>query len=345
MKEFGSDFHFCAANNLDNENELSKFNASFYANGRQALQIIISNNTWKRIWVPAYFCYEIIDAIKETGITIKFYPDAPTFDDNSIISEIPFDENDVLLRMNFFGLRKWRDNSKIPVPVIEDHSHDLLGDWALKSNADWIIASLRKTLPLPEGGILWSPKQHPLPPKLKSTISNDLISYKRLSAMLMKTLYLSGYSISKSLFRQIYVETEEAFSSLEKSAISDDCFSMLKHLNINDWNKSKHQNWTLLSNISNENISILLPEDLKECNPFSLILKFKDVTRRDAFRKVLIKNQIYPAVLWDIPSMQNEDVIAISETLLSVHCDARYKLSDIEHLKSKMENILKEISK
>jgi hypothetical protein len=343
-KEFGSDFHFCAEFNLDVENEYSNYNACFFANGRQSLQVLINNNNWRIIWVPEYFCYEIVDAIKETGITVKFYPDAPTLDDNTIISEIPFAVSDVLLRMNFFGLRSWRDNSKIPVPVIEDHSHDLQGDWARKSNADWVIASLRKTLPLPEGGILWSPKHNKLPDKLNSTLENDLLSYKRLSAMLMKSLYLAGSPISKSMFRQIYIETEEAFSNIEKSSISDTSFSMLKQFNLEDWYKNKNQNWTLLSTISNDNISILVPEDLNECNPFSLILQFKDITKRELFRKKLIQNEIYPAVLWSLPSTQNKNVLDISETLISIHSDARYELSEIKFLKRKLETILTEIS-
>lgn len=60
--------------------------------------------------------------------------------------------------MNYFGLRTSRSNQSLPIPVIEDHSHDLLGRWPLYSDADWCIASIRKTLPTIEGGMVWSPK-------------------------------------------------------------------------------------------------------------------------------------------------------------------------------------------
>src|SRR5659263_87127 len=73
MKEFGSDFHYYATNDFKVENELSKLDASFYANGRQAIQDLIENNSWKRIWIPTYYCYDVIDSIKATGITIKLY--------------------------------------------------------------------------------------------------------------------------------------------------------------------------------------------------------------------------------------------------------------------------------
>lgn len=340
MTEFGSDFHYCAVNDFSFENELSKYDALFYAIGRHTLHDIIGHNSWKRIWIPSYFCYEIIDAIKETGIIIKLYPDAPTFDDNSIISRIHFEENDVLLRMNYFGLRTLRDNSKLSVSVIEDHSHDLIGDWASNSNADWCFASLRKTLPLPEGGILWSPKHLNLPPKLKSTIENDLISYKRLSAMLLKTLYLADFPIHKDVYRQLYIETEDAFSIMEISSISKSCFSLLQHFNIQEWYRKKKINWVVLSTISNENICILNPENIKKCNPFSLIIQFKNNAVREYFIKISIQNQIYPAILWNIPVQSNSEIVLLGETLLSVHCDARYELAEIESLKSKLIDII-----
>ena len=345
MKEFGSDFHFCSAIDFNFENELSKYDASFYCNGRQAIQDLIQNNSWERIWIPFYFCYEIIEAIKETGILIELYPDAPGFDDDSIISQIHFEENDVLLRMNYFGLRSRRDNSKLTVSVIEDHSHDLIGNWATNSNADWCFASLRKSLPLPEGGILWSPKLLNLPPSHKSTSENDLISYKRLTAMLLKTLYLADSPIHKEVYIQLYIETEDAFSGMEISSISLTSLKLLQHLNIQEWYRKKTSNWLALSAISNENFSILVPENIKKCNPFSLIIQFKNNAVRESFKKMLILDQIYPAVLWNIPVQNHSKIAHFGETLLSVHCDARYDSTDIESLKNKLLNIITTIEK
>jgi len=344
MKEFGSDFHYCADIDFYTENVQAKSDALFFANGRQALQDIIVNNFWKRIWVPTYFCYEIIDAIKETGIIVELYPDAPTLDDIAIIDKIPFEDNDVLLRMNFFGLRAWRDNSAISVEVIEDHSHDLIGSWASKSNADWCFASLRKTLPIPEGGILWSPRNLLLPHQIASSVENDLLSYKRLSAMLLKTLYLYDKSVSKKIFRQLFIETEDAFSSLEKSSMSEICMSMYRHFNIQNWYKIKSENWVSLSTVKTNKVSVLLPENIEKCNPFSLILKFKNRNDRDSCRRVLVENGIYPALLWSVPVNQDKKIVNISNTLLSLHCDARYSSNDIKYLRNKIINIISAIN-
>lgn len=340
MKEFGSDFHYCLDFTSDTENELSKLNASFYANGRLALKEVIEYKGWERIWVPSYFCHEIVDSIKRTGINVELYSDAPLFEDQYTINQINFKNKDVLLRMNYFGLRGWRDNSQIPVPVIEDHSHDLVGEWARFSNADWCFASLRKTLPLPEGGILWSPKNLPLPKKLKSSIENELVSYKRLSAMLMKTLYLSDINVSKDIFRQTYIQSEEELSELKKSNISDYCMTMFKSFNINDWYKKKSSNWIELSSIAIQDINVLIPEDIEKSTPFSLVLQFKNKNERELIRKKLMENNIFPAVLWELPKKVDNNIVVIGEKLLSIHCDGRYNLNDIDYLKETLIKLL-----
>ena len=99
----------------------------FYANGRQCIKALIEQNGWQRIWMPQYFCYEVIETIKTTGVEIIYYVDYPTCDDINSISKLKFETGDVLFRVNYFGLRNYRDEKNISIPVIEDHSHDLLG--------------------------------------------------------------------------------------------------------------------------------------------------------------------------------------------------------------------------
>lgn len=327
MKEFGSDFHYCQDLNHEMNNPMDFV---FYANGRQALQDLVVFNKWKRIWIPTYFCYEVVEAIKETGIHVAFYTDAPTFDDINAISKISFLNEDVLLRMNYFGLRTWRDNAMIPVSVIEDHSHDLNGDWVKNSNADWCIASLRKTLPLPEGGVVWSPKKHTNPTAIESTMENELLSYKRFSAMLMKSLYLENLISSKDTFRKLYLETEEDFVKLRKSSISTVGIQIYRLLDISDLNHRKKDNWNYLASVIQEDgAEILHPENSEKCTPFSLIIKFETPSNREFFRKALIDNHVYPAVLWKIPDLQCPELGSIADTLLSIHCDARYNKAEM----------------
>lgn len=128
-----------------------------------------------------YFCYEVVDTIRQTGIELLFYPCYPVHMIQNIVSELHYKKGDVLLRMNYFGLRTRRSNQSLPIPVIEDHSHDLLGRWSLYSDADWCIASIRKTLPTVEGGMVWSPKQHRLECMPQATKENTQMATRAMT--------------------------------------------------------------------------------------------------------------------------------------------------------------------
>ena len=336
MKEFGSDLHYMFFNKAS---ELP-YIANYYADGRHALIELINFKKWNRIWMPEYFCYEVVDAIAKTGIKILFYQDSPLLDDEYAIRKIKFDENDVVLRMNYFGIRALRDNSDIPVDVIEDHSHDLISHWALNSNADYCIASLRKTLPLPEGGILWSPKNSKLPTKLESTIENELIVYKKLSAMLLKREYLLNDKGDKQMFREIFIESEYCLDNLNVSGISPVVTKILNQIDLEKINQNKKQNWEYLNSILKNSVNILQIEKGSIGTPFSLIMLFESEQRRDTVKTNLIMNSVYPAILWSIPSECNQEIKDFGDRMISISCDSRYNNLDIEHLVNKILRII-----
>lgn len=337
MKEFGSDFHFCSEYVTKEATNLFPFKNNMYANGRHAIQELLRANKWKRIWLPEFLCHDVIRAIQQTGIEIVFYHDNPLIEEKTVVNKINYKPDDVLFRVNYYGLSDFRCNKNISVQVIEDHTHDLTGNWPASSNADWCIASLRKVLPVPEGGILWSPKKHELPVKLNSTIENEKIAFTRLSAMLIKTQYLNNSFIHKDIYRNLFSSSESEFETLKSSGISNSTTWLLEHFNLSDWLAQKKRNWEILSQIETKKFKVLKPESIHNCNPFSLILSFKSETELEETKVKLIENNIYPAVLWKIPHTQSEHT---NVHILSVHCDARYSTNDIMDLKSRLESII-----
>ena len=340
MKEFGSDYHYIKPC-LSNGRSLLDFfvDSVFFANGRQAIQSLIDENKWKRIWLPEYFCYEVVSAIQKTGIKVLFYPDNPLNDDERVIPSINYKEGDVLLRINYFGLRGVRTNKGIPVPVIEDHSHDLIGEWALNSDADWCIASIRKIIPVPEGGIIWSPKKRPLPKIASQSEENLLLVKNRWKAMILKSDYLQNKITLKEEFRNLFIETENQFSSLSISPLTSDCMNYLTHFNIEKWVDNKAHNWEILSVIKSEKMQVLKSEKAS-CHEFSFTMLFKNKETRDSVRHFLIDNDVYPTILWEIPE-EKKNSKDISDRILCVPCDARYSES-INQLKEYIEKALNE---
>lgn len=335
MREFGSDFHYIDTYNSGRAHLTDVFRgATLLADGRQCIVALVRQYGWKRIWMPDYFCYEVIDTIKEqTGIEVLYYADSP-FDECQVES-LAYEEGDVLMRMNFFGMRGQRSNKNIPCPVIEDHSHDPFGHWALYSDADWCVSSIRKILPIPEGGMLWSPKGHQLKIKLNSSEENEKIAAIRWEGMEMKSRYLKGEDVSKDEFRRHYTETEEWFDHAELALLDERSKTVVsKQLDINLWQDAKRKNWTLLQRLVNSKVcKVLKPED-DTCTMFSLVLLFDNKETRDKVRKHLIEACVYPAILWAVPESASENAVNFSERMLSVHCDGRYSEDDIQQLAS-----------
>lgn len=346
MIEFGSDFHFIQYGS-HSENTLNAIfpSANYYADGRQALIHLYQSLGWQRLWVPKYFCYDVIASLREAGLKLMFYTDYPSYRDDiktleTILQKGYFRSTDAVLRVNYFGMRSFRTPEKLPVAaVVEDHTHDLIGDWALRSEADWCVASLRKTLPIPEGGMLWSPIGLRLPEKPRSSEDNEKVAAARWEAMRLKARYLAGEDIAKNAFRVGYVDTEDYFDHAPICALDKESNEYLKTFDIRRWYMRKYENWEALRDVKKDGVRVIVPEG-RDGYPFSLVLLFDEPSERDRVRKELIAHHIYPAILWNVPSPIDGEVFKFSRGILSIHCDGRYNAEDVQQMKAIIESIL-----
>ena len=343
MIEFGSDFHY--VNPIEGDgNTLYDFfpSANYFADGRQAIIHLYYSQGWKRLWMPEYFCYDVIATLEEAGLNLMFYQDWPDdHDDSETLENIKrkgrFLPTDAVLRVNYYGTRMFRSTEKLSVAaVVEDHTHDMIGDWSIHSTADWCIASLRKTLPIPEGGMLWSPMGLKLPAAPEVSEENEQIAAIRWEAMRLKARYLAGEAVEKAEFRKGYVETEECFDYAPVGTLDNASQDYLKSFDIRSWYNRKRENWELLKDIKKDGVRVISPESMG-CYPFSFVLLFDTTEERDRVRKALIEHQIYPAVLWNVPDTASDVVKSFSQRMLSIHCDGRYTEEDILQLKSMIE--------
>lgn len=335
MKEFGSDFHYIESYQRKGSTILNIFpSAVFLADGRMCLQALIAKYKWKRIWLPQYFCYEVIDTIlNQSDIELMFYIDYPGCDDTSEIGNIQFEKGDVLFRVNYFGMRDFRSEKELAVPVIEDHTHDVIGPWAVKSDADWCIASLRKTLPIPEGGLLWSPKGYQLDETFEDTLENEQIAAKRWKAMELKRDYLNEKLVEKDAFRSLFLETEEWFDTATISRIDKRTLDFLCQFDIISWYSAKKSN---IERISRQIPNAISPEN-PNCNLFSLVLQSD---YRSNLRKELIDSHVYTAILWNVPDNVDSKVKQYSQSMISVHCDGRYSTDDLDEIANRIKKVL-----
>jgi hypothetical protein len=71
---------------------------------RSLLQHGRSTRGWQRLWAPSYFCQEVMRSLLTAGVQVVLYDYGPE-DTYPLGARIRVEPGDVVLRMNFFGLR------------------------------------------------------------------------------------------------------------------------------------------------------------------------------------------------------------------------------------------------
>lgn len=337
--EYGSDFSFCEAFFEERSEDVSAQqelwiweHAHKTACGRQAFRALeehlFAQQSKRRLWLPSYYCQEVLAAFSACWQT-ALYECLP----GQAFPALPINQlqpGDVVFVCNTFGYWKQPD---ISLPdgclLVEDHTHAFSAQWATQSKADYCFASLRKYAPLPDGALLWSPKGHPLPKN--PTTSNERSSELKLRAMKLKSQYLEQIHDEKEHFRTLFLQGEEALVEekgvVGMSSSSQDLFCLFKW---RDWREAKLHNLKLFEEgLTDWCGGTLLKGETDEL--FSLTIVCEDQEQRDALRKHLIQQSIYPAILWSIaPQQSTEEAHNLSTRILSLPIDGRYHEDDIQ---------------
>lgn len=333
--EHGSEFHWPTYEVARSVVQPWGSAARLVGSGRDALALLVEYGRairgWRRLWVPSYYCPEVISNVLSTGIQCALYSDAPG-EDNA--TELPGPRpGDVLLRVAYFGLGLGPTCRRILPPeieVIEDHTHDPWSQCSRGSAAEWCFASLRKTLPLPDGGVLWSPQGLDLPSVVGSTELRELASLRKQCAMLLKAMYLAGHAVDKDLYRRISIAAEEHIADGCPSGMTDWSTHLLSTFPIEEWREQRKRNFWALSAVlaDDQRVELMRPRSPDMACPFSGTLVFQSAGVRAEIRKRLISKNIYPAILWQLDTSVLAGIparhIDLSRRILSVHCDARY---------------------
>ena len=332
--ECGSEFHWYEDATAGAQDLSTPWNgARFAATGRDSLRLLIEHGVrahqWEEMWVPSYFCQEVLAALSSI-IVLRVYEDLPGSQSVAHL-EAPTSGRSVLFVSNTFGLREPGPYDEGWIAVIEDHTHDPWSDWARSSQATYCVASLRKTLPVPDGAAYWSPKMNQLPSATPASAERAAAVADKLAAMLLKRWYLQGRAVEKNEYRECAVRGETNLPKGSPSRISDVSLAILRAMPVDAWRERRRSNWRVLSeHLEHLGLSVLQP-DSEKCTPFSLICQFSDKVTRERVRAGLIQRGVYPAVLWpmDAEDWSSRSARALSERMLSIHCDMRYTARDM----------------
>jgi hypothetical protein len=195
-----------------------------------------------RLHLPSFFCMHVANKLKKV-FDLCWYRDLPTESapDFNTLEPLP---GDLVLAVNLFGIRQgdsWQEwlSCHHDIVLIEDHTHDPFSPWTRQSNAHYAMASLRKTLPIPDGAIIWSPQNLELP---KPVMKESFGASQKLTAMLLKRAYNNGGNISKEAYRNLQIQGENLLSQETSNTASSFTTNILHCLNLPELRRKREAN-------------------------------------------------------------------------------------------------------
>lgn len=331
-REIGSEFWNIPIN--EKENDFFGNEINWFISGRAALDYIIkdikSSKDVKTIAMPSWCCDTMIEPALKNGLEVLFYP-VVIKNNNKLVKEITI-QADILLKLDYFGYEK--TTIKFEGIKINDVSHSLFID-KCNFDDDYVFGSLRKWAGFKTGGFAYSKKGFSIKPLNKTNLNYiDL----RILAMKEKEKYVDGLINSKdylSFFSNAECMLDELY----------ECYGYEK-----DIDDAKHLDIELIKNKRQENAKTLLRyvkkyavfKEVKEFDCPLFVPIIVPNNKRNDLRKYLIKNNVYCPIHWPISKLHklNEEEQFIYDNELSLVCDQRYNLEDMEYIGELVEDYL-----
>jgi hypothetical protein len=290
----------------------------------------------RRLWIPDYFCPDVSRHWSRLIRTIT-YRDDPSLPEPDWKSLQP-DEHDLVIAVNYFGTRNrepwehWRSLHRCI--LLEDHTHDPVSSWALTSNAEYVFSSLRKSIPVTDGAICWSPLGLPLPQPV-SSCEADGIALK-FTAMAEKADALSGKASPelKSRYRELYAEGDKRLEEGSEAPISDLALRFASPGIAIGWRLTRARNVRgLLDSIEEMNrvFEPLFRQWPTDAVPFAVVLVFSNRKDRDDCRSYLEANKVFCPIHWAVDAAESS-AVDLSARILSIPADQRYDDDDIARI-------------
>jgi hypothetical protein len=219
--------------------------------------------------------------------------------------------------------------------LIEDHTQDPFSTWSLLSEAEYAVCSLRKTLPLPDGAILWSPKNLQLPEQPRE--HHWLGSMLKLGAMVYKRDYLEARvpAERKARYRELQLSGEYELGAASISSMSAVSEAILARGIPKRWRERRIENaCVLLQRLDGWTMAAPAFTSWPQGHaPFDLPLVFENEETRNAYQLSLQDQNIFCPVEWvcDTPDAVATD---LSSRILSIPTDYRYTPEDMGRIGS-----------
>lgn len=335
--ELGSEFNLSPNALCKTENNLfyylRDYKTQWFDYGRSAIRHIPIQKE-KTVLLPEFICESVTNCFPKEHISFYRIDDQFLIDVDDLVSKVNEDTGCIYLA-HYFGFLQEANSLKIirqladryQITVIEDTTQSLFSPHALCG--DYALASVRKWMPLPMGGVLYSSrKELPDCGMYRQNCDNS-----RVYGMILKDMFLKmGYDTNEK-YREIFENAEQmADTAGEVRLISDFARFAVGCVDIAELVSKRKANAARLEKGLREfGISMIRQFSENEC-PLALPLR---INNRDNFRRYLIQNRIYCAVHWPFDGLIPEERPNgqyNSKTLISMPIDQRYGETEIDYM-------------
>ncbi len=289
---------------------------------KAALVEILNQLDIKRIHIPYYYCPSTTEAIKETGIEVCFYH----IDSNLEPVELPDNNGDIILLVNFFGVKgdyvKKKASEFKNVEIIIDTAHGFFFEPIIQEHIHNVY-SAKKFFGVPDGAYLISKS-------LMHTSQTLTVSYQYSKYLL--TSYEMGTNA-------VYKEKQEVDRLIANSygCISKLSVGLLQNVDYNRVRIQRSSNYRYLYMSFWDTNELELPMD---CPAYQFPLLISNEGKH--IKNALIENSVFVPTLWtgdDLLQKGNSVEINMMNNAIFLPIDQRYNTDDMKYIVSLVKQI------
>lgn len=345
----------------------------FYTStGRSAIALCLRQldipNGRKIALIPAYTCDSVVLPFVENGFRVAYYDLEKNLSVNGqeFLEKIRTVQPTVVLVHNYFGfdtlsplqatLEKLRSQG---IFLIEDLTQVLFSAIP-RVEADFYVASFRKWMPIPEGGLALRREG-----KFSNTPTetDELLEKAKLDGLYEKFRYIVKGEGKKQVFLdKCHIAEEILETQGDLYAMGDFSKRFLGDLDVAELKQRRRENYRyLLEHLKNtESLAPVFPELSETVVPLYLPLYAQSEDSRNRLQIMLREKAIYAPIVWpNFDSIKGLELKGIAKAVewiyahtLSLPLDQRYNLEDMaaiaevlndfEHTEASLESVRKE---
>lgn len=348
-KDIGSDYHILKSDvdgvtvkkmHYDLLNGFER-DTHFLSTCRSAIAWILSNEITpknKKVLLPGFTCHSVLEPCEKEGYEVYPYPVTSQLTVNwtEFREVVNFIDPGVVILHAYFGFNTIQGCDGIidslherGIVVIEDRTQCVFSKF--KTNADFVVGSIRKWLPVPDGAFIIGSN------KINHLQEDGVLCEAKLKALNAKADYIVNEVGDSSLFRPLFFEAEEILDSRnEPFEMHYTSKAIYQNTDLANLKKTRVNNYNALSArlAKHGELDVIIKEADETVAPFHLpVLVNGD---RRSLQAHLAKNGVFATVIWACPEefigKINEGAQTLFDKILCFHCDQRYTIDDMNRI-------------